>query len=201
MNTLKVILETQGDNLKSFMDWVKYLLPTISALVVVAIGGWVNYRIASKTLKAKKNEPEIQEIRDSLKTVYKPLLLLLRKNKLLTDIFKANKGGESFRTLPALLKGEAFHGNDEKLLCEIIEIDQEINKIILSEKGKIKDDKISEELAKASAHFEVIKLAHAKNIIGEPERFKDLVFPRGIEKKIDDEIRKLEERLIELEKE
>lgn len=199
MDTIRVILETQGFNSNLWADIINMIIPLISAFGGIIIGGFINNRMAIKTLKAKANEPEIQEIRDVLRTFYQPILLLLRKNKQLYDMFKYDKPND-FKTLIELLKGRAFTGNDRKLLSEIIKIDMEINNIILSEKGKIKNKEISETLAKASVHFDAIIMAYNKKIIGEPERFKEYVFPKELEKQIAGEVDNLLTKLERLEK-
>lgn len=199
MNTIKVILESQGSNSNFISELIKSLIPLVSALAGIIIGGFINNRITIKTLRAKANEPEIQEIRDSIRSFYQPILLLLRKNKKLYDMFSYGKP-EGFRTLVALLEGQTFTGNDANLLSEIIKIDKEINEIITTEKGKIKSKEISETLSKASVHFDVIEMAYWKNIVGEHDRFKNYVFPRELEDLIVKEIDSLMTKLEGLEK-
>ena len=67
-----------------------------------------------------------------------------------------------------------------------------------SRSGLVDDPELQFLLAKAGAHFRIIRMAYNKKLIGETERFKDYVYPRELNTKINEKINKLEKQLKEL---
>lgn len=123
----------------------------------------------------------------------------MKKNKLLYELFTEGKD-EEFKTLTALLKGVKFTGNDAKLLEEIIKIDKKLEDLILNKSGLVDDDEINALLSKAAAHFNIISLAMDGQISGDVERFKEYVYPKALDEKIEARIKTLQRRLKELDK-
>jgi len=72
--------------------------------------------------------------------------------------------------------------------------------LIIKFKGKIVNADLSALLTQASAHFDVIIMAYEHTISGDSARFSDFVYPRELQKKIEDQIKKMTERLSFLEK-
>jgi len=77
MQTIKVILESIGSNDTNIWN---IIIPALSAIVGVLVGGLFNHLINLKTIKSKKNELEIDEIKEMLHEFYYPILMLIRKN-------------------------------------------------------------------------------------------------------------------------
>ncbi|MGU8343219.1 hypothetical protein ACV3KS_06195 [Clostridium perfringens] len=176
-------------NLETF----KTLGPTIVGVVSIGVSLIINSRI----LKSKLRDDELKEINSKLNEFYGPFIQLKEKSKILYGLFTKGKEDE-FRTLVALLKGEKFSGNDEKLLNEIVEIDKELENLIVNKGGYIENDYLRELFAKASAHFNIMQQAYNKVLIGEVERFKEYIYPRELDNEIKNEVNRLNSRIKEL---
>lgn len=111
--------------------------------------------------------------------------------------FTANRSGD-FRTLIVLLKGEKFEGNDKILIEQILEVSEKIDDLILKNSGLVDDPELNRLLYRASTHFRILRLAYHGNLVGDVERFEDYVFPRELDKKIEEQIKRLKRRLEEL---
>ena len=120
---------------------------------------------------------------------------MLRRNEILYSIF-IDKKDSNFRTLVELIKGTEFDKNDKALLWEILEINKQINDLIVKNMDIIKEDKnLSAEINKASVHFTLMELAYNKKISGDSDRFKDHVYPRELQEKIEEKIKKLNKEI------
>ena len=91
----------------------------------------------------------------------------------------------------------------EQLGVEVDDIisDPKTEPEILKRKGPIKVQvHMSKILAKACRHFRIIRLAHEGKLTKEVERFKDFVYPRGLNRALDAEIDRLKERQRDLQR-
>jgi len=166
--------------------------------IVLGIAGMIlGYYFQRSQLKQKQREDERKEIYKKLNEFYGPFQQYLGKSAELYKRFTAPRPA-GFRTLIALLEGEEFEGNDAVLLNEIIEITERLEQLILSQSGLIDDKELRDLLAKAGAHFRILRLAYDGALTGEVERFGDYVYPRELGPKIEEQIDKLRARLDEL---
>lgn len=174
-------------------DGILSLAPTAVAIVALLLAFIYN----QKTLKDKKNDDERKEIYKKLNLFYGPLRHYRGTSYQLYQTFEKVRGG-NFRMLIALLNGEMFQGNDRYIIEEILKISEDIEKLVSSNSGLIDNQELRDLLAKVVAHSRLIKGAYKGEIQGETDRFREFVFPRQIDRKIDEEINKLKNRLIEL---
>jgi hypothetical protein len=126
-----------------------------------------------------------------LDTFYGPLVQLRNTSNLLYDAFRARQPDpENFRTLTAILSGASFEGNDKVLLDEIIKIGEETENLILKSSGLVDED-IQPLLGKATTHYRILRLAHKGMLKGEPEKYREHVYPRDLDSTIDKKIRQI----------
>lgn len=189
------------------MDITPELLAGIGAIIsncflfiVGALGVIFGYLTNRQMQKDQRQKDERKEIYKKLNAFYGPFKQRLEKTWELYQIFAKNRDRDSFRTLDALLKGEKFEGNDKILLEEILELGKEMEQLVLAQGGLIDDPELRQLLVKAGTHFRVLRLAYEGRFRGDTDRFQDYVYPRELDKKLDQQIRKLTERLDELNK-
>jgi hypothetical protein len=186
---LKVKLEQASTS--SWRDVIPQLI-TLAALGLSALTLWLTDRNNKRTLRQKANEDEIKDINDKLNAFYGPFRQLLGTSERLTELFKSSHPPE-YRTLMELLRGTKFDGNDKVLIAQIIDVTQNIDKLIVEKSGLI-DESLQPLIARASTHFRLMKLAYDGTLSGEAERFKDDVYPRQLNQQIDEEIERLRTR-------
>ena len=179
----------------SWIGYIQILGPMLVGLAGVALAFYTSYM----TLKTKKHDDERNEIYKKLNDFYGPFEQLRMKSRRLYALFVQSKG-EDFRTLTALLKGEKFNANDKRLLEEIVSIDKKLENLIIEKSGLIDQGEIRDLLARAATHFSIISQAYEGKLKGEPDRFKEYVFPRELDEKISEKINSLKNRLVELKK-
>lgn len=136
MNEIKVILEVlnndKSEAIKNILHDFIIVLGTCGGVIIQQI---FNNRLNREGKKQKVNN----EIKSELETFYYPMIELLRKNRILYDIFTNNKN-DNFRTLVAIINGDSFSLNDKSLIREIIKINNELNSLIFKYKHILKED-------------------------------------------------------------
>jgi hypothetical protein len=182
--------------------WLQYLSilgPITVGLVVGLVSVLVGLYINNKTLNDKRREDQKRDIYKKLNEFYSPFEQLRKKSLRLYTLFVENKEGD-FRTLTALLRGDEFSGNDKMILDEIISIDNQLENLIIAKSGLVDNENFRDLLAQAATHFHIISQAYEGRLTGEPERFKEYVFPRELDEKVTEQINTLKAELIELNK-
>ncbi|MDD3013455.1 MAG: hypothetical protein PHC34_07100 [Candidatus Gastranaerophilales bacterium] len=178
------------DIFNGIFGFIKDLGPTIVGLTGLFIG----YLYNKKLLKSKNTDERRKEIYKQLNEFYGPFQQLINKSKHLYQIMIEDKP-DNFRTLIALLENYNFSENDKKLIEEIISIGKRTEELILTKSGLIEDNELRELLGKATTHFDIINKSYNKIITGDMDKFKDYVFPRNLDEKIIDNIKKLKDEL------
>jgi hypothetical protein len=174
--------------------------------------------ISINNLKEKRNY-----ISQKLNEFYYPLRNYLNVSKSFSEILKSGKPAE-FRTLLYLLNPDQEYkdqgkiilsDNDKAILKQIFKIGFEIEKLI-SEKSVIIDDPefisryepnpgfddvvISEDmpiLTLAQNHLSIIRLAFEGGLKHEEEKYRSYVYPRELNKRVDDKIAELLKKISE----
>lgn len=169
----------------------------VGTMVVGLAGLLVGYLYNKRLLDENKHAEERKEISKKLNSFYGPALFLLDTSYELYERF-THPRGEDFRTLVALLDGEKFEGNDAVLLQQIFEVTAKLEELIYTQSGLVEDEELQKLMARAGAHFRILRLAYKGNLTGDKERFEDDVFPRELTAKLREQSEKLENRLAEL---
>lgn len=163
--------------------------------IVVGLGGiYLGFKSNMYLLKSKGKEAKREEISKKLNEFYGPFQQLRRKNEMLYELFREGKGTD-FRTLTALLQGQVFTDNDKELLTQIIEVNGQLETLIINNSGLIDDVEMRNLLSKATAHYKIISLAYKGLLKDQSDRFKDYVYPRELDEKIEQQINSLEKKL------
>lgn len=173
------------------------ILVPLGTMIVGLAGLFVGYYYNKRLLDEKKHEEERKEIYKKLNSFYGPALSLLGTSEALYERFTLLRD-ERFRTLTALLEGEKFEGNDAVLLEQIFEVTAKLEELIYAQSGLVEDEELQELLARAGAHFRILRLAYKGDLSGDRERFEDDVFPRELTGKLREQSEKLQNRLKEL---
>lgn len=193
MEEFKVLLDVVN---KDNSDNLKNILLVLGPVAVVLIQVVTQFLLAKSKEKFDSKKEKSDKVRHELENFYYPVLELLRKNKILYEVFTNNKGN-NFRTLTELIKGSHFSLNDKALLDEIIEIDNEINTLFFKYKHIIKDERqLSDVINNASVHFTLMKMAYEGKIKMEESRFSNYVFPRDLEENIEKKVTELTKYLL-----
>lgn len=173
------------------------VLGVIGPIILGIAGMFLGYIFQRAQLKRQQHEDERKEIYQKLNSFYGPFQQHLEKSRELYGLFTVSKEPE-FRTLIALLEGKKFEKNDKILVEEILKIIGELENLILSQSGLIDDEELRLLFAKAGAHFRILQLAYKGDLSGDVERFKDYVYPRELNQKIEKRIQALQARLDQL---
>ena len=175
------------------IEFIKNIGPIIVGLAGLLLAYYFNER----SIKQKNVEDERKEIYKKLNSFYGPLLQLLGISFELYELLKFSRP-EDYRTLISLLQGEKFEGNDKILLEQILDVEEAMDKLILEQSGLVEDKGLHDLISKVGAHFRVLRLAYKGNLTGQVDRFKEHVFPRALTPRIEQEIKRLNDRLKEL---
>ena len=183
---------------KTKYRWIE-LIKTFGPILVGIAAIISSYLLNKKMLKLKENEDEIKKIYQQLGEFYGPLQQYLNKSTELYKNFTFDKP-KGFRAVKAILQGHQFSGNDEILLNEIIKIGEKIEDLILSKSGLIDDSDLRQRLLpQLGKHIMLLRLMFRKDIKAESEkefeRFKEDVFPREVDIKIEERIKDLQYQL------
>jgi hypothetical protein len=175
------------------------LVVSIGALILtykLTKGAWEEARRnAERTLQHQVKETEAKAIREKLDVFFGPLIQLRSTSNILYDALRgAQPNPENFRTLKAVLEGFQFDANSKMLVEEIIALGKLTEELIATKAGLI-DEEIAEIVWKLQAHYRVLRLAYNGALKGEYDRFKDHVFPRGIDEALHAKASNLKARL------
>jgi hypothetical protein len=157
-----------------------------------------------RQLSLSKSKEERDDILKQLNTFYGPFIELRTQSKLLYSKFedeltkKSAGTGKRFRTLRHLLEGKTFTPQEETLLMQILEINKELLKLIVSSSGVVDKLELQDLLGKFGAHSRILQLAYEKKLNGPPELFEDIVFPLAVDGAVQSAIQRLKYRLEEL---
>jgi hypothetical protein len=132
------------------------------------------------TLWQKANETELKEIQDKLDGFYGPFLQMSSSNKLLAHEFR-NRQPDSgrFRLIEKIFDKKWKDGlqpGDRAIVKEICQNAADLEKFIL-EKAAMVDEQLLPYLSRASAHFRILRLAHAGDLGEDPTNFLIYLYP------------------------
>lgn len=148
-------------------------------------------------LAQKANEAEMIETANKLDNFYGPYLRLSETNRLLHQDLRTRQGNPAqFRTLLLMLDPEwrqSLTGGDQTIIDEIVRIDGQLELLIRHSAG-IVDAAVQPYLARASAHFRMLRLAHKGKLGNDPARFAKYAYPRTLIAVLELEVRRLEAR-------
>ncbi|EGQ9830258.1 TPA: methyltransferase domain-containing protein [Vibrio vulnificus] len=174
----------------------------ISALFVIY--KYMNDRRDARTAKIiERYEKHIAEF-------YGPMKALREESKILYDIFaleaktqfEDQNEGQRFRTLRHLREHQpnTLPNYDQEILKQIITISQKNIEFIEKHGGIIDSSALSSLLGKLCAHFKVMQIAADGNAVGAPKKLEEIVFPLETDGAIDNEVKKIDQKLRKLRK-
>ncbi|KQQ17378.1 hypothetical protein ASF59_00085 [Methylobacterium sp. Leaf121] len=146
---------------------------------------------------SKNNEAEVSAIEGKLDGFFGPYLQLSETNRLLhQDLRSRQADPANFRTLTHLLNPDwksKTSAADKTIIDEIMHIDGQLELLIRKNAGKL-DIQVQPYLARASAHFRIIRLAHKGKLDQDVQRFGKYVYPRALDPVLQLEVDRLESR-------
>ncbi|HWJ28262.1 MAG TPA: hypothetical protein VNS32_17085 [Flavisolibacter sp.] len=199
------------------------LIAAVGAFIVSII----NYIGNNQQIREKRKSERRAEIYKKLNDFYGPFQQYLNYSKELFRIFSKGKPKE-LRVLTYLLDPDQVYEfpdgskrkveiseTDKELLKQIFEVGEKMEKLIVEKAGLVDDPELrysyksdpfatdvnfegSGLLTYAKAHFQIIRLAAIGKFRGETERFKQYVFPRELNGRIEKKILSLQTELKQL---
>ncbi|MGY4395374.1 hypothetical protein ACVWZA_000535 [Sphingomonas sp. UYAg733] len=162
--------------------WPAALTGVVGLLGVLA-GGYFATRNSKAAIVQKTNELEIASIDSRLSGFVAPFEQLSLENLKLSRELKRQHGGDTFRTLPALLQPGWKDGlgmGDRTLVDAIVENGAKLREMILAHGGAVSPT-VRPHLAAASMHFRMLALADAGSLDPDPDRYAAYVYPRQLD--------------------
>lgn len=136
---------------------------------------------AQMAINQKANELEIAAIEQRLSSFFGPFMQLSAENKRLAVLLRARQPDANFRTLRALLDQEwKPSATDQQLLDKVVENGLTLRGLIREKAGPVSPT-LMPYLSRASAHFTILALAHARALTEKTEDFADYVYPRQLD--------------------
>src|SRR5690606_29918636 len=142
--------------------------------LVALFAAYWSYKGVGATLAQTINEAEVKQLQEKLDTFYGPYIQLSESNRLLIEELRSRQARpEQFRTLVELIKPDwrtRFDRSDQIIIEEIVRNDTRLRKLIHDKSGLV-DASVVPYLARASAHFRIVKLAFDGKLANDPQRF------------------------------
>jgi hypothetical protein len=154
-------------------------------------------RVTDKSLWQKANETEIRDIQAKLDGFYGPLVQLLQTDHLMAqELRNRQPDKQTHRLLVKLFNKEwlaALPVGDKRIVAEICNRAAELETFIREKSGMV-DLQLIPYLARASAHFRVLHLAHKGELGADPTTFARYVFPKQLDDVLALEVNRLSRR-------
>ncbi|HIF9272867.1 class I SAM-dependent methyltransferase [Photobacterium damselae] len=178
-----------------------------SSDITVIVGGLSFLFGIWKYSSEKKNartKAEIDKIQERIRTLYGPLKELREESKMLYDIFAielkdsyVKSNGEHFRTLTYLRENKitTLKPYDQEILKQIIDISRKNIEFIEDNGWAIDSSALSTLLGNLCAHFRTMEIAAEDKMLGASDKLKDIVFPLETDGAIDNEIKKAQAQI------
>lgn len=195
----KRVLSPANDDRWTSRDWPPLVsgFAGVFAVFAAIFATWMTRRSNEANLAQKANEAEVAEITAKLDGFYGPYLRLSQTNRLLHEDLRARQGDPSeFRVLLLILNADwrqTLNRTDQTIIDEIMRIDGELELMIRRNAGIVAAE-VQPYLARASAHFRMIRLAHKGKLENDPARFAKYTYPRTLIAALDLEVSRLEAR-------
>ncbi len=178
-------------------DWSN-IIASAGAVLVGIVAIFVGYLQSERSYREKKLEEKRALISKKLDDFYGPLIQLREKSNKLYEKFRKKYYDKdpNFATLTYILDGFEFEENDKILLKEIIDIGGKCETLIHEKAGLIDDKELRDVLMpRATTHFLLMRLAFSKALSGRSGEFRDLTFPRDLDKKLKERKEALEKEM------
>jgi hypothetical protein len=189
--------------------WVPVVGPIISGLLA-ALGVLLSLRFAERSSKRtieaarqtneasiwqKANETELKELISKLDSFYGPFMQMSQANYLMIEEFRSRQP-VGFRTLPKVFDPAwlaTLSTGDRKIVAEVCQKAADLETFIAEKAGHV-DGQLLPYLARASAHFRILYLAH-QGLLGEdPNNFLRYVYPKQLDAVLRLEVDRLRRR-------
>lgn len=188
-------------------SWITtYLVPTLGPIVsgsLAMFGIWLSFlftgRTTEKNIWQKANETELKDLTAKLDGFYGPFLQMSHANHLIIEEFKSRQA-PGFRTLIAVFNRAWLAGlptGDRQIIAQVCEKAAVLEQFIAEKAGMV-DSHVLPYLARASAHFRILHLAHEGKLGTDPTNFERYVYPKQLDAVIKLEIERLRQRCGEL---
>lgn len=158
----------------------------------------------SSDKKNARTKAEIDKIQERIRTLYGPLKELREESKMLYDIFAVElkssyfkSNGEHFRTLTYLRENKitTLKPYDQEILKQIVDISRKNITFIEDNGWAIDSSALSTLLGNLCAHFRTMEIAAEDKMLGASDKLKDIVFPLETDGAIDNEIKKAQAQI------
>jgi hypothetical protein len=152
-------------------------------------------RTSEAAIWQKANETELKDLMTKLDGFYGPFLQMSQANHLMIEEFRSRQPA-GFRTLPKVFDRawlDALPAGDRKVVSEVCQKAADLEKFIADKAGNV-DSKVLPYLARASAHFRILHLAHKGELGTDPTNFLKYVYPKQLDSVLQLEVDRLRGR-------
>ena len=154
-------------------------------------------RTLSATVWQKTNETELKDLQAKLDGFYVKFQQLTEVNRLVSlELRSRQPNPETFFLMDKLFDSlwrNALSVGDAALLAEIIENTTRLETLILDNTSTI-EAKVVPYLARAAAHFRILRLAYENKLGSDPTNFKKYLYPRQINNVLTLELGRIQQR-------
>ncbi|WP_320110967.1 hypothetical protein [Draconibacterium orientale] len=198
-----------NNSFESTKTFSQFFDPTVIAALIAAIVALCSVLLNFRSLRLQRLESERKEIYKKLNNFYGPMRLNLKNSENLYEIFRCSLerrlklGKDKFRTLPYIFNEGKFTKTEAALLAQIVEIGENMERLIINNAGLIDDDNLHEEMIKLSTHIRILRYAYKGEYetgIRNQKLFDKKTFPIEITQRIDAVFEVLKRRLDKLNK-
>jgi hypothetical protein len=165
-------------------SWAAALITSSAGLLGAYLVGHFAARNAKAAIVQRTNEQEIATIDKRLSEFFGPFMQLSGESQKLSDELKRRHDNGSYRLLLQLLQPgwkDGLPKGDRKLVDVIVQNGKRLRKLILDNAGAVAPA-LEPYLVATSTHFHMLYLAHSGSLDDKPERYKDYVYPRQLDR-------------------
>ena len=177
---------------------IAYLVSPLVSLIGV---GLIVYFTRKNTISEqwlKINQAEADYLQTKLDKFYGPFVLESEANHLMAqDLASRQPDPSRYRLLDKLFDKEwraSLSPGDKVLVHEICQTGERLSGVIKENSGLV-DAEILPYISRAISHFRVLKLAYEERLGGDSEPFLRYVYPKALDRVLDKELKRLQERL------
>ena len=162
-------------------------LVAIAAVYASVVNTERSLKSAGKNAEAERlraaNTAELEQLNTVLSTFHTPFLVRTQANHNMAQDLRNRLGQPGYRMLTSLLEPgwyDALAEADRAIVDEVCNTGEELRTFIETKSGGV-SPALAGHLARASAHFRMLKLAHQGKLGNDPDLVKQYVYPRALD--------------------
>lgn len=204
---IRIVQPSSGPNLSALAPIILSGLSAIVAIVAV-LASMIN---TDRTLKSSEreaqaerqrvvNEKELERLEATIATFHTPFLVRSQANKNMAQDLRERFDDADYRMLVSLLQPKWYDqlsSTDKAIVDEICVTGEKLQAFIETKAGNL-DAALAEHLARAVAHFRMLKLAHSGKLGHDAEVARQYVYPKELDIALNADRERLAARIAKL---